>query len=202
MHVSEPLSSMFSPAEAQALEVLARANTEFTGRQVARLASGTPAGIRKALLRLVETGLVLMRPEPHATYFRANRDHVLWGAVEIALGAPRELERRVAEFSTMHVPESTVAVYGSVARRDSTPSSDIDLLVVHPDNVTIEARDEFSEELREQLEAWSGNPVQIYDVDHTTLRSQYKRHDPIVEQWQQQARTIAGPPLAKILGAH
>lgn len=193
MHLSHPLASLTSPVEAAALEVLARAETDFTGRQVARLAGASnPNGIRKALLRLAHIGIVIATPEPHATRYRANREHVLWPAVDVALAARNELEARISSFATDTSPASTIALYGSLARGDATADSDVDVLVVHPDTSAREDRDRFAVNLAALIERWTGNPAQVYDLTDARLHEQMALGDPIVQRWLAEARTIAG----------
>lgn len=108
MDLSAPLASFMNGLlDAVALRVVARAGTELTGRQVARLAgTGTPADVRLSLLRLVDIGLVISVPAPHATMFSANRSHILWSAVEVAMNAGRELNSRLAAFATASAPDA------------------------------------------------------------------------------------------------
>lgn len=185
MDLSAPLSSFMSRLDAVALRVVARAGAELTGRQVARLAgTGTPANIRLSLLRLVDIGLVISAPAPHATMYSANRAHILWPAVEIAMNVRHELNNRIAAFAEASGLENlTVALYGSVARGDSTAASDIDLLAVFSNTVTLEDRDDFVAGLRENVELWTGNDAQIYDVTESTLARQRDDGDPITRSW-------------------
>lgn len=185
MDLSAPLASFMNGLDAVVLRVVARAGTELTGRQVARLAgTGTPANVRLSLLRLVDVGLVTSVPAPHATMFSANRAHILWPAVETAMNARQELNRRLAAFASAEAPEGvTVALYGSVARGDSTRTSDIDLLVILPDAVTLDDRDEFVTGLRDRVQLWTGNDAQVYDLTESALARQRDEGDPIVDSW-------------------
>ena len=100
MDLSAPLASFMNGLDAVTLRVVARAGANLSGRQIARLAgAGTPANVRLSLLRLVDIGLVTMVPAPHATMYSANRSHILWPAVEIAMSARLELNRRIAAFA-------------------------------------------------------------------------------------------------------
>lgn len=194
MDLSAPLASFMNGLDAVALRVVARAGAELTGRQVARLAgTGTPANIRLSLLRLVNIGLVISAPAPHATMYSANRSHLLWPAVEVAMNARQELNRRIAAFADASAPEGvTVALYGSVARSDSTTMSDIDLLVVFPDTITLDDRDEFVTGLRDNVELWTGNDAQIYDLTESALARQRLEGDPMVDSWAADGITIVG----------
>lgn len=194
MDLSAPLASFMNGLDAVALRVVARAGTALTGRQVARLAgTGTPANIRLSLLRLVDIGLVISVPAPHATMFSANRSHILWSAVEVAMNARRELNSRLVAFASAVAPEGvTVALYGSVARGESTTKSDVDLLVVFPDAVTLDERDEFVTGLRDGVQLWTGNNAQVYDVSETALARQEAEADPIVDSWARDGIIVFG----------
>jgi predicted nucleotidyltransferase len=194
VNLSNPLSSFMSGLDAIALRVVARSNAEFTGRQVARLAEiGTPANIRLSLLRLAAIGLIKAVPAPHATMYSANRDHILWPAIEIALNAREELGKRIAGFARTTAPGGvTITLYGSVARNASTSESDIDLLVVFPDAVELDVRDEFVTELRDRVQLWSGNDAQIYDVTESTLSTLREKEDPMVASWETEGILLYG----------
>lgn len=185
MDLTAPLASFMKGLDAVALRVVARAGTELTGRQIARLAgAGTPANIRLSLLRLVDIGLVTSVPAPHAVMYSANRGHILWPAVEIAMNARHELNRRIASYAeTSGFEGVTVALYGSVARGDSTQGSDVDLLVVFPDAVASDSRDEFVTGLRDSVQLWTGNDTQVYDLTESALARQRDENDPIVDSW-------------------
>ena len=194
MDLSAPLASFMNGLDAVTLRVVARTGAELTGRQIARLAgTGTPANVRLSLLRLVDIGLVTSVPAPHATMYSANRKHILWPAVEIAMNARQELNRRIATFAEGNAPAGvTVALYGSVARGDSTKKSDIDLLVVFPDAVALDGRDEFVTGLRDNVQLWTGDDAQIYDLTASALTKQREEGDPIVDSWATEGIIVFG----------
>ena len=202
MDLQSPLASLMGANDAAALRVLSRSGSAFTGRQVAKLAeNGNAASIRNALLRQVETGLVTARSEPHATYYTANREHLLWPAIEVALDARLTLEHHITDFATQHgIAGMTLALYGSVARGDSRPDSDIDLLVVFPDDVPRGERDNFITNLGDNVRQWTGNDPQVYDLTHDQLRQQTAREDPIVASWKAEAITLVGPAIQELSG--
>ena len=197
MDLSAPLASFMNGLDAVALRVVARAGAELTGRQVARVAGiGTPANVRLSLLRLVDIGIVTSVRAPHATLYSANRSHILWPAVEIAMNARQELNRRIATFAGERAFAGvSVALYGSVARGDSTKTSDVDLLVVFPDTVALDDRDDFVTELRDSVHLWTGNDAQIYDLTESALIRQREEGDPIVESWAADGITVFGNSL-------
>lgn len=197
MNLTEPLASLLDTNAAAALRVLSRSQASFTGRQIARLADNSnAASIRNALLRLVATGLVIAHREPHATHYHSNREHVLWPAIETALNARHTVGARISDLAQRRrLPGMTIALYGSVAREEAHSESDIDLLLVLPDDVTTSDRDDFIDELDTSVRLWTGNDVQIYDITHSDLARQRASGDPIVASWDADAITIFGTPL-------
>ena len=197
MDLSAPLASFMNGLDAVTLRVVARAGAELSGRQIARLAgTGTPANVRLSLLRLVDIGLATMVPAPHATMYSANRSHILWPAVETAMNARQELNRRIATFADASASDGvTVALYGSVARGDSNKTSDIDLLVIFPDAVTLDGRDEFVTGLRDNVQLWTGNDAQIYDLAESALTRQKREGDPMVDSWTADGVIVFGNSL-------
>jgi predicted nucleotidyltransferase len=201
MDLHEPLANLTSANDAAALRVLSRTSAELTGRQVAKLAEGNAASIRNSLMRLVAVGLVQSRQEPHASYYSANRHHLLWPAIEVGLSARAHLEASLSQFVREHGEGvATAALYGSVARGDSRPDSDIDLLVVFSDSVTREIRDEFLDDFQTHTRQLTGNDVQIYDLSEIELKHLVERSDPIIASWREEAITLNGTPINKLVG--
>ena len=201
MDLREPLASLMSPVEAASLRVLARSSTEFTGRQVANLAStGTAPGVRKALLRLGATGLVNVRAEPHATYYSANVEHVLWPVIEQALSTRRVIEQRMVDAAReIARPGMTIAVFGSYARDEAAPESDIDFVFVFPPELSERERDELIAEYTHLVTGWTGNETSVYDTTPEDILRLVGAQDPIIESWLRDARTLAGPDLNELV---
>jgi UTP:GlnB (protein PII) uridylyltransferase len=201
MDLREPLASLMSPVEAASLRVLARTSSEFTGRRVANLAStGSPPGVRKALLRLSATGLVNVRAEPHSTYYSANLEHVLWPLIEQALSMPRFIEQRLIDAAQdMARPGMTIAVFGSYARGEAGPESDIDFVFVFPLGLPEKVRDDVISAHMNQVRAWTGNEASVYDTTPQDIQRLVAAQDPIIESWLRDARTLAGPDLKELV---
>lgn len=204
MDLSSPLSSLMNPLEAAALTVLARADAEFTGRRVAQLAGGQrPASIHAALQRLADVGLVVADPQPHATMYRANRAHLLWASVEAGLDARKELRRRLTDYFEARSPEgASLLLYGSLARGESGPDSDLDLAVILPDAVEIDEGEDFTYQLAELIESWTGNVAQINAFRHADIRRHAQSGEPLLASWLREGVLIAGslPPELRAAG--
>jgi predicted nucleotidyltransferase len=201
MDLESPLRTIASPVEAETLRVLAGADTDFSAAQVHRLAEAASAyGIRKALARLADSGLVLSSSHGSSTFWRGNRHHVLWPAIELAVDARRELlDRLRRQFAERK--ELSAYLYGSFARRLASPESDIDILVVYPDGAADDDIVDFAHDLSQHILAWTGNEGHIYNATRTWLRDSAERADPVVMSIRRDAVALIGPEFEQLIRA-
>lgn len=196
MELVEPLATLVGRTQSEALRALARTDTGMSGRQVARVAGAAlHTGIKRALDRLERSGLVLVdRGLQHSSY-RVNREHLLWPAVELALHARDELDRRIQELVGPSDAVVSVSEFGSVARGTATDESDIDIVVVFADTVD----DDLVGRLGDLVHRSTGNECQVFDTTIADLVRSVHEHDPIVDSWRRDARTIAGADIRELL---
>jgi predicted nucleotidyltransferase len=203
MDLTAPLQSLIPSMESAALTVLAETQSALGQSQIHHLAPrGTRRGLGLALDRLVEHGLVVAEPTNHGYVYRLNRDHVLTPAVLTAADARQEFLRRLTEACAHLRPTAVSAVvFGSVARRESGPASDVDLLLVVPDDADTDDvvwRDQIRH-LEAQVLAWSGNRAEIITVTRTHVSELVADGEPIVHSWRADALTLTGTDLRKLL---
>jgi predicted nucleotidyltransferase len=201
MDLESPLRTIASPVEAETLRVLAGADTEFTASQVHRLVeAASPYGVRKALARLADSGLVLSESHGGSTLWRGNRHHVLWPAIELAVDARRELlDRLRRQFAERN--ELAAYLYGSFARRAATSDSDIDILVVYPDDAIQDSIIDFAHDLSEGILAWTGNEGHVYNATRSGLRDSIARADSVMMSIRHDAVPLVGPEFEQLLRA-
>lgn len=186
------------------LRALWSAGRPMTGEQVARVArTGSPRGVRYALGRLVDQGVVRASTVGSASVFELNTEHLAHPAIDAAFRAldPWGLLRdRLGALVTGYgqpAEGASVAVFGSVARGDSGPGSDIDVLLV-----TREDRPETSDltaHLAERVRAWTGQQVGVYLTTPARLAEARRAGDPIIESFARDAVTLVGPDVRTYL---
>lgn len=156
------------------LRVLARADASFTGRHVHRmLGRASETGVRRALERLVDQGVVLSESAGQAYLYRLNREHLAADhIVGLATLTQTFISRLSSEVAEWAVASPAVVLFGSTARGEADEYSDVDLLVVRAADV-----DPDEDEWRSQLErlsrrvlAWTGNVAQILEYDKDSVR--------------------------------
>lgn len=179
MLLQRPFDAVTPTLDGPVLQVLAGADTQFTVSRVTALVGGaSTAGVRKALNRLVGQGLVARRGDGVAYLYELNRNHLLAGPVLEIARARETLRGRVAEHaSTWPHPPLLLALFGSAARGQMHPDSDLDVLAVADD-----ADDRWLDDLGSLCDAmtsWTGNDARPLVLAPDEFTSE--RHTVVVE---------------------
>lgn len=147
------------------LGVLGRTDAPLTGRALADAVDASQAGVAKVLDTLLRNGLVLRHEAGPAAQYVLNREHLAAPLVEGLAELRATLLDRLSEAVAALRPVPLSAyLYGSAARGDGTPESDIDIALVVSDDADPDAWDEATAELRRAVHAMTGNDVGIVDV--------------------------------------
>lgn len=134
MDLSDPTRAVVATLDGAVLAVLASTGKPLTVGQVAEQAArGSEIGVRRALARLVEQGIVRSTVMGRNQVHELNRDHIAAPVAEmLAELRPRLWNRFRDELAGWRVRPLYACVFGSAARGDGDSASDIDLLLVHP----------------------------------------------------------------------
>lgn len=189
MLLQRPFAAVTPTLDGPVLQVLAGADSRFSVSQVTALVGdASSAGVRKALNRLVDQGLVKREGDGVAYLYQLNRDHLLAGPVlEIARAWETLRERAAAHASTWVVAPRLLALFGSSARGKMHPDSDLDVLAVgdEPDDRWLDDLGRLCEEMT----AWTGNDARPLVLTPEELASD---HEPVVAEIGRDARVLFG----------
>lgn len=201
MDLGAPLRSLIPSLDSAVLEVLARTESALSATQIARLASrGSRSGQLVVLNRLVEHGLVHASPTGRGYMYRLNRGHLLAPALLDAMEVRSVLFGRLSEAVGQMRPEPVSAfVFGSIARGDAGPGSDVDLAIIAPTDDAIDAWDAPLHDLADLVLEWTGNRLEPLAVTATKVDQLVKAGEAIVSEWANDAVHIHGTPLVELL---
>jgi Nucleotidyltransferase domain len=205
MDVAHPYTALCPTLDSGVLSVLAGTTRPLTGREIARLLGRrSHAGVRDALNRLAEQGVVDRQEAGRALLFTLNREHLAAPAVDVLAGMRGELLNRLRNaIGSWEVAPAHVSMFGSAARGEGGTDSDIDLFVVRPEGVDEEDpqwRGQL-DLLSRQVQRWTGNRAGIAETSESEIARLRKDEPPIVEALRSDAITLAGPEVAALLGA-
>ncbi len=154
-----PLATVTPTLDGDVLAVLAQADAAFTTGQLHRmLTERSEEGIRRVLHRLVDQGVVTADGAGNAWLYRLNRQHLAADAI-IALAnlAATLIDRLEAEVALWSVLPRYAAVFGSAARATMTAESDIDVLLIQPDDGDVARWDTQVARMASDVTRWTGN---------------------------------------------
>jgi hypothetical protein len=173
MDFGRPLLVLTPTLDGDVLAALARADDEFSGRELARrVGHGSAEGIRRAADRLTAQGVLSRRTAGTAHLYRLNRDHLaaLW--IEGLASLREQLIARMREtFEGWEISPRVVLLFGSVARAGATTESDLDVLVVRSRDCDPDSdlwRDQLRD-LQRSATAWTGNDTRVLEYGEDEL---------------------------------
>ena len=178
--------------DSQVLLVLAGADQYLTVREIHRMLpeGGSLEGVRKAVHRLVDQGTILVMFVGRSAGYTLNREHLLAEPILQIADAKQELVRRLSrEISKWEVQPLTVKLFGSAARGDMEDESDVDLLVVLPDEISFDEGFTLVDELTSRASRWTGN-----DVRPLLYRAEEVAAAPIFTTVLEEGIDVAGDP--------
>lgn len=159
----------------------------------------------EALGMLADAGLVLRENRPPAQAYRLNRDHVAADAITaLADQWTLLLERIQGHLAEWEPAPVSACLFGSAARVEAGPDSDIDLLLVSPAEAgELESADVSwqaqVEDLSERIRLWSGNVCKVLDLTESELRQSVMRDDRLVRDLRDDAIPLQGKDIRTLL---
>lgn len=137
MNLSHPLEAVTRALDGRLLEVLTPGDRLWTGRALAvRSALRLPV-LGWALARLVDQGIVRRGLAAPAHLYGLNKEHLAARYIVGLAGLRAELIAGLRDQIAAWQVQPVVAVlFGSVARGEADAASDIDLLIIAPDDLT------------------------------------------------------------------
>lgn len=193
MDLSRPLSTVTATLDADVLAVLADHEGSYTTGQLQRvLPRYSQEGIRKTLRRLAKQGIVVADRVGNAFAYSLNRDHL---AAEHIVGLARLpqtfLERVEQRLASWEVPPVYAAVFGSAVRASMTVDSDVDLLLIRPDDVDDDLWEARVRGLVDDVTRWVGNDTRPLEFTVAEVMAR-GRDEPVLRDVLREGLTVAG----------
>ena len=168
MDFRHPVEAAIPGAQGRVIAALLGTSGELNLRTIARVAGVSIAQASRVLPGLVELGMIERREVPPSSLFRLVPEHVATRAL-LQLADSRNVVMTEMGRAASRIRPAPVSVitFGSFARGDSEPDSDIDVIVVRPTG--IDADDDrwthTIEQWRATVSRVAGTTVEILDVD-------------------------------------
>jgi len=204
MDFVHPISAVIPGAQGRVLAALAETTAELNLRTLARLSGVSVAQASRVLPGLVELGLVERREVPPSSQFRLVRTHVAARAVLQLAAAPETVLAEIGDAAaTLEVPPASVIVFGSFARGDAGPQSDVDAVFVRPEGV---GEDDTRwvdgvERWRTTVRSLTGNPAEVLEVPIGEIAERVQGSQAVWHDIRRDGRVVHGLTLDELEGA-
>jgi len=208
--INEPLQWILgTTTKVQIVRALVPLRTAVTGREVLRLARiRSSAGAATALNQLTALGILLRTGTPTTHQYQINPEHDMAGPLRALFDAESERTERVVEFladalsacGLRHAVQSAV-LFGSYARRDARPESDLDVLFVVSDPSRVAAVEDAMVGAAPALETRMGLRLSPLVIGAERAVERWKDGDPLMKSIRDEGRTLLGEPFGEVLGA-
>lgn len=159
--------------------LIANPERPLTGREVARLAGAPPPRVNERLKELEAEGLVSRDFVGRCHLWRLERGHFLVGPLTALFTVDERAHRELREVLTEWVgglPGVLEArLFGSMARGEEDPGSDVDLFLLVKDRAAKAAVRAGQDRLDGELRKRFGNPLQVIAVTEKELGRRPRR---------------------------
>lgn len=174
----------------------------LTGRGLANLVGCSTFKMQKVLEILVSQGLVTKSVVGRAHTYRTNGEHILMQKVirpliDFEKSLFSDLGKLIMKF--LDIKPLSIILYGSVARGDELPNSDLDLFLIYGNEVTQHSIRHIGDTLMEVIPRKYGNPVSIRRSCVSDFQNRANKKDPLIRNIIREGRVIAGLSLSELL---
>lgn len=207
MRIHQPLNKILNnETKVKVLRFLYSNDIEWSGRRIAREIQISPATCHKALQGLYSEGILLLRNVGRTHLYQLNQDnyiakellHPLFKKEE---GLLRIISRLLRDEFSEKVKDKivSIALFGSVEKREDRPESDIDLLVLVERAKDKEKTEKAFDNLNEKIMKSFGKIVSPYIESVSGFRRKYRQGLPVVRAIMQSHKLIFGKPLREVI---
>lgn len=189
-----------SATKVRVLRALMALGSAVSGNE-ARLLAGvqSKSGMQSALRDLTELGIVEREETRRIQLFRINRDHdlveplrALFGEEHKRVTRLRKALEEVLEAGAVREHTLSIIMFGSNARGDARPASDLDLLVVVGAKAQIERVSEVLIDAIPGMRRRFGLQLSPLVLEKARVRERFRDGDPLMQDVLSEGRTLFG----------
>jgi Nucleotidyltransferase domain len=192
MQLNRPLATITPTLDGDVLALLAQHEATFTAGQLHRILDRhSEEGIRKVLLRLARQGIVRSTKVGAAYSYQLNHEHLAAGPIIQLARTAQMLFLKIEKYlDSWDLKPQYAAIFGSAARGTMNEESDIDILLVRPDDAPLDVWDAQVNTLTSDVSSWTGNDVR--PLEYTMSELLAARDDLVLRDIVMDGLTVAG----------
>lgn len=207
MRIHNPLDKILnSEFKVRILRFLGKSDAEWSGRQIAKTIGASPATCHKELKELSEEKVVLLKTVGRSYLYRLNKDNL---SVAELLKPLYEKESKIVNGLYKAIIEkipgdaksmiTSIAVFGSVQRKEERASSDIDLLVLVKRREDKKPAEDIFSVINEAILSRFGNVIAAYIQTVEEFKTGHAEKLGVTENIIKSHELIYGKPLRELI---
>lgn len=192
-------------SKVQVLRFLVNSSGEWGGREIARNVGLSHPIVHRSLRELAAHGLVVSRMSGGAVLYRSNPDHwIVLALLRPLFSRERDALQALGAFllRRLTTPDISLILFGSVARRDERPDSDIDLLMVLPHDRRKQEVESTVLAMAAEVSRVFGNRLAPAILTRAEFRDRLRRRERWVKAVLKEGQVIGGTPLSELVSQH
>lgn len=180
MDVGRPYADIVPGPRGMVLATLVQLEVPVTVRALARHAAISPQGALRIVNQLSAAGVVTTQRAGRALLVALNRGHLTAGPLTALFSLRASLVEQLAVELAGWPSLAGAWLFGSAARGDGGPESDVDLLLVANGSLDGDDWAGATARLSDQVRAWTGNAVQLVEHTRRSFAQLLRRDNPLV----------------------
>lgn len=197
-----------STAKVRLLRALLPLTSPVSGTEAQMLAGiRSVSGVRVALSDLTELGILQREDTRRIKLFRINRKHdlakplrALFEAESKRMSALRLALEEILDKGAVREHTLSIILFGSNARGDARPASDMDLLVVAADEPSVERVQDVLIGAMPGIQRRFGLRISPYVLARERVRERFRDGDPLMKSIDSEGRTLYGTHFHEVAG--
>lgn len=202
-YARRPLNAVLgAPSHIAVLRALYRMGAGLTGREIARSSGVAVQATHDALARLEAASLVRWMPAGRAHVYTLNRDHFLCkNGIGPLLEAESEFRSRIRSILKRALMGRVLsaAIFGSVARGEDHPESDLDLIMIVEHARDREKAHDWTGAVTEKLREEFGVRLSPMAFGRSEFRENHRKGKSFFQTVVKEAETLVGLDLAEVV---
>lgn len=204
MLFSNPLDKILGQvSKIKILRFLINSQAQLNGREIAKNVGLSHVKVHTALKDLSKHGIVNMRSIGRSLVYWLNEGHLLVKEVlrpmfEKEAGLPQLISKVIISKSKRPLPLAMI-LFGSFAKRDALPDSDIDVVVVYPNHkdktfITKELID-----AEKEITFLCGNHLATIPLKVREFKNKFKKKKGFIKEVVKTGKVIYGKSIAELI---
>jgi predicted nucleotidyltransferase len=202
-YVRRPLNAVLgAPSHIAVLRSLYTTGRGLTGREIARSSGVAVQATHDALARLAAANLVRWMQAGRAHVYELNRDHFLFkNGIQPLLEAESEFRSRIRSILKRALAGRVLsaAIFGSMARGEDRPESDLDLIMIVGHTRDREKPHDRIGVVSEKLRKEFGVRLSSMAYGREEFRQNYMKGQSFFQTLVREAETLLGLDLAEVV---